>query len=592
MNHWRRDCRCPGRKADGEACRNRVATEDTLCGRCRQELARIVEEAGLDAAEVLDLLSDPSKMSHPLRMIVRMEPNSNFNDPSDDELAQLGNENPEVAALVQQAMAISEEALRPSTRDGYEDDWKKFEAFCKRLNVCSRPADPRYVMLYLVHLATRRRLDGRGDEPLAHTTIRRAACAIRERHMRARLADPTADPRVKRLLRGHANLRGVANKGKDPLLMPHIEAICANLDAAAKESLRDVALVLLAVDPALLLSAVDLAKIASWSQVDLPEDLTAPAVLHMGVGRHLAVEVAPNADPLICPVAALRRLRDACAASGPVFASLVRPDKQVSRQGITKVVRQHLRRAGLPMAWDPGLAPEDRRRLVAAITEASDIDLRDRPLLLNLFLGAARADELASRTVGDVALPDDGVKWHVDRAKNDPEGKGRTLFLPADRERPDLCPRRALQAWLCRLSALLGRPLSDDDYIFVTLDNRTWLSRRLDTDAVANVVRRRAEAAGIEGDFASHSLRSGFVTEAIEAGVASTKIADHGGWRNPDSLRIYYRRSGSFGPTNPVHDVRDATRPEPTEPAEIGDSGDDGDEAENDAGDSPDDEAA
>jgi integrase len=45
-------------------------------------------------------------------------------------------------------------------------------------------------------------------------------------------------------------------------------------------------------------------------------------------------------------------------------------------------------------------------------------------------------------------------------------------------------------------------------------------ARRLSAQAVADVVKERATAAGIDGDFAAHSLRAGFATEAFGHGVA------------------------------------------------------------------------
>jgi len=41
----------------------------------------------------------------------------------------------------------------------------------------------------------------------------------------------------------------------------------------------------------------------------------------------------------------------------------------------------------------------------------------------------------------------------------------------------------------------------------------------LSADQVARIVQRRAQLAGLEGDWAAHSLRSGFVTEAGRQGV-------------------------------------------------------------------------
>jgi len=45
-------------------------------------------------------------------------------------------------------------------------------------------------------------------------------------------------------------------------------------------------------------------------------------------------------------------------------------------------------------------------------------------------------------------------------------------------------------------------------------------TQALSADQVARIVQRRAQLAGLEGDWAAHSLRSGFVTEAGRQGVA------------------------------------------------------------------------
>ncbi|RXK54323.1 integrase, partial [Stenotrophomonas sp. MA5] len=52
---------------------------------------------------------------------------------------------------------------------------------------------------------------------------------------------------------------------------------------------------------------------------------------------------------------------------------------------------------------------------------------------------------------------------------------------------------------------------------------RVWprsLGGALSGKAVAAIVKDRARLAGLDGDFAGHSLRSGFVTEGARRGVA------------------------------------------------------------------------
>jgi len=102
-------------------------------------------------------------------------------------------------------------------------------------------------------------------------------------------------------------------------------------------------------------------------------------------------------------------------------------------------------------------------------------------------------------------------------AKNDPRKKGRELYvprLPAGSQSATLCAVAALERWL----ELVG----SEGPVFRTFDLRGQLtSARLDPGDVARILRRRATAAGVEGDFAGHSLRRGFITNA-----AKKKIPD------------------------------------------------------------------
>jgi len=72
---------------------------------------------------------------------------------------------------------------------------------------------------------------------------------------------------------------------------------------------------------------------------------------------------------------------------------------------------------------------------------------------------------------------------------------------------------QALAAWLAAAPATTG-PL------FRRLHRGgTVGTTALTADHVARLVQRRAKLAGLEGDWAAHSLRSGFVTEAGRQGV-------------------------------------------------------------------------
>jgi integrase len=80
-----------------------------------------------------------------------------------------------------------------------------------------------------------------------------------------------------------------------------------------------------------------------------------------------------------------------------------------------------------------------------------------------------------------------------------------------------LCAVTALETWL----AVAG-PTSP---VFRTFDLRGRLTdTRLDAGDVARILRRRCAAAGVAGDFAGHSLRRGFITNAAKKKVPIASI--------------------------------------------------------------------
>lgn len=70
------------------------------------------------------------------------------------------------------------------------------------------------------------------------------------------------------------------------------------------------------------------------------------------------------------------------------------------------------------------------------------------------------------------------------------------------------------------LSAWLEAAPTDSGPLFRKLYRRGKVGTiAMAADQVVRIVQRRAQFAGLEGDWAAHSLRSGFVTEAGRQGV-------------------------------------------------------------------------
>ena len=159
-------------------------------------------------------------------------------------------------------------------------------------------------------------------------------------------------------------------------------------------------------------------------------------------------------------------------------------------------------------------------------------DARDRTLLLFGFAGALRRSELVALDVEDVSEDDAGLRLVLRKSKTDQEAEGAVRGLPYG-SHPATCPVRAWRRWLEMSGITTGaafRSVSRHGHL-----GATHLSDR----ALADIVKRRATAAGLVGDFAGHSLRAGFATEGYAQGTPELAIMRHGRWRSASVMRGY-----------------------------------------------------
>ncbi|MGH3611884.1 MAG: site-specific integrase [Pseudonocardia sp.] len=163
-------------------------------------------------------------------------------------------------------------------------------------------------------------------------------------------------------------------------------------------------------------------------------------------------------------------------------------------------------------------------------------DARDRTLLLFGFAGALRRSELVALDVDDITEDDTGLRLLIRRSKTDPDAEGAVRGLPYGSHPascPASCPVRAWRAWQAT-SAIATGPA------FRAVDRHGRLGpRRLSDRAVADMVKRRAAAAGLEGPFAGHSLRAGFATEGYAQGTPELAVMRHGRWSSAQVMRGY-----------------------------------------------------
>lgn len=172
------------------------------------------------------------------------------------------------------------------------------------------------------------------------------------------------------------------------------------------------------------------------------------------------------------------------------------------------------RRAAVKRGERPTKKTAIARRELEALVATCDDSLegqRDRALLYFGFAsGGRRRSEIAAADLADLRrIEPHGFVYRLEHSKTQQAGPG----AHSTPDKPILgIAALALDGWLAA-SGLTEGP------IFRRLWN-TRIGPGLSPKAVADIVQRRARKAGLAGDFAGHSLRSGFVTEGGRQGVA------------------------------------------------------------------------
>ncbi len=225
------------------------------------------------------------------------------------------------------------------------------------------------------------------------------------------------------------------------------------------------------------------------------------------------------------------RRRLAAIASHHATAGLETPTEHSL---VRRLLRRYSRARGTAVRKKEPLLIEQRPAILMAMPD-DELATRDRALLLLGYAGAFRRSELVALDVEQLRFSKAGCYVWIASAKNDPRKKGRELFvprLPATSTKAELCAVAALERWL----AIVGPAGA----VFRTFDLRGQLTvTRLDSGDVARVLRRRTAMAGVAGDFAGHSLRRGFITNAAKKKIPIENIKRVTGQRSSGIVLDY-----------------------------------------------------
>ncbi|WP_237882419.1 site-specific integrase [Pseudomonas sp. PGPR40] len=183
------------------------------------------------------------------------------------------------------------------------------------------------------------------------------------------------------------------------------------------------------------------------------------------------------------------------------------PTEASALKTLLREARKAQSRQGVTVRKKSAMVLEPLQALLATCDDGVR-GIRDRALLLLAWSGGGRRrSEMVGLQVGDVRQLDaDTWLYALGATKTDTGG--------VRREKPLRGPAaHALTAWLAAAPA-------DSGPLFRRLHKGGKVATDgLSSDQVARIVQRRAKLAGLEGDWAAHSLRSGFVTEAGRQGV-------------------------------------------------------------------------
>jgi integrase len=211
-------------------------------------------------------------------------------------------------------------------------------------------------------------------------------------------------------------------------------------------------------------------------------------------------------------------------------------EQPTSQEGVRAVLRGIRRTIGSAKQGKSAATAEVLGQMLA-LCPNSLLGKRDRALLAFGFAGAFRRSELCALEVADLAWVDDGVRVLIRRSKGDQEGTGQEIAIPRGYR---LRPVEAVQTWLDAAEIRTG-------LVFRSVARGGRVGAGLNPESASRLIKGYAERLGLDpAGYSGHSLRSGFLTSAAEAGASIWKLSEVSRHRSLDTLRGYVRRVDLF----------------------------------------------
>ena len=284
--------------------------------------------------------------------------------------------------------------------------------------------------------------------------------------------------------------------------------------------------------------ASDWADFTLWCETNHLESMpSTPAT----VAAYLTELADPSDDRPPRAVSTIQRRR-AAISEAHKLAGRSNPALHPLVKQVMKGIRRQLGVA--PRNRKAGLSTADVRAIVTGLDEDHLIDVRDKAILLLGFATALRRSSLAALTVSDIEDHPEGLLVHLRKSKTDQEGKGRRIEV-AYGAHLDTCPVRSLRTWLATADIA-------DGPIFRQIDRHGNIGTTpLAGNSIARTIKRHAQRIGKDpADYAGHSTRRGFSTEASRNGASDRTIAATTGHTTTSGLQPYIEEAETF--TNPA----------------------------------------
>jgi site-specific recombinase XerD len=225
-------------------------------------------------------------------------------------------------------------------------------------------------------------------------------------------------------------------------------------------------------------------------------------------------------------IAAIRYAHEAAGMSSPTTDKLV----SATLKGIR-------RKIGAKVEKKAAATTDKIYQMIAQCDTKTIQGKRDKAILLLGFAGAFRRSELAGLELSDIEFVTDGAKITIRKSKTDQDRQGQTVAIYNGKLNVCGILKDYMQA-AGIIDGAVFRPITKSD---------KTRNQAITDKSIAKIVKRYAESAGLNpDDFSGHSLRSGFITSAAEAGANLFKIMDVSRHKSVQTVRGYVRAAESF----------------------------------------------